>query len=145
MGEAEKYLASPDSQRTRRLSSMSANRVDLFSGPTVLVPPQRLMAKSSNAFETAQSIELAKRHLDENASSSEEATPESGSPILKAVPAQDAAATQIIDKYAFAFDIDGVLIRGGRVIPEAIEAMKVLNGENEFGVKVFVFLFRKVA
>jgi ribonucleotide monophosphatase NagD (HAD superfamily) len=28
------------------------------------------------------------------------------------------------------------LIRGGRPIPEAIEAMKVLNGENEYGMKV---------
>lgn len=40
------------------------------------------------------------------------------------------------DTFAFAFDIDGVLIRGGRPIPEAIEAMKVLNGENEYGMKV---------
>ena len=40
------------------------------------------------------------------------------------------------DSFAFAFDIDGVLIRGGRPIPEAIEAMKVLNGENEYGMKV---------
>jgi len=42
----------------------------------------------------------------------------------------------VADDFAFAFDIDGVLIRGGRPIPEAIEAMKVLNGENEFGIKV---------
>ncbi|KAF4995136.1 hypothetical protein F66182_16410 [Fusarium sp. NRRL 66182] len=133
MAEAENYLA-PESQRTRRLSSMSATRADLFTGPTVLVPPKHLMAKS-DAFETAQSIELAKRHLDESASSSEEATPASGSPVLKAVSTQNSASS-ITDKYAFAFDIDGVLIRGGRVIPEAIEAMKVLNGENEFGVKV---------
>ncbi|KAK3317012.1 HAD-like domain-containing protein [Apodospora peruviana] len=47
----------------------------------------------------------------------------------------------VVDNFAFAFDIDGVLIRGGKPIPEAIEAMKVLNGENEFGVKVpYIFL-----
>ncbi|KAF4121016.1 to phosphatidyl synthase [Geosmithia morbida] len=40
------------------------------------------------------------------------------------------------DSFVFAFDIDGVLVRGGRPIPEAIEAMKVLNGENEYGVKI---------
>jgi ribonucleotide monophosphatase NagD (HAD superfamily) len=40
------------------------------------------------------------------------------------------------DSFAFAFDIDGVLIRGGKVIPEAVEAMKTLNGENEYRVKV---------
>lgn len=42
----------------------------------------------------------------------------------------------VADNFSFAFDIDGVLIRGGQPIPEAIEAMKVLNGENEFGIKV---------
>jgi hypothetical protein len=28
------------------------------------------------------------------------------------------------------------LVRGGRAIPEAIQAMKVLNGENEYGIQV---------
>ena len=44
--------------------------------------------------------------------------------------------TTMVDAYAFAFDIDGVLVRGGTPIPEAEEAMKILNGENEYGVKV---------
>lgn len=44
--------------------------------------------------------------------------------------------SSVTDKYAFAFDIDGVLIRGGRPIPEAIEAMQVLNGKNAYGVKM---------
>jgi hypothetical protein len=46
---------------------------------------------------------------------------------------QDAAdaATSVTDKYAFAFDIDGVLVRGGQAIPEAVEAMRVLNGANK--------------
>jgi len=39
-------------------------------------------------------------------------------------------------KYALAFDIDGVLILGGKVMPQAIEAMKVLNGQNDLGIKV---------
>lgn len=46
--------------------------------------------------------------------------------------------TSVTDKYAFAFDIDGVLIRGGRPIPEAIEAMKVLNGQNQYGIQMYV-------
>jgi len=41
------------------------------------------------------------------------------------------------DSFVFAFDIDGILIRGGNPIPEVIEAMEVLNGENEFGVRVY--------
>lgn len=59
-------------------------------------------------------------------------TPETpGSPIT---PAEIPTA----DSFAFAFDIDGVLIRGGRPLPEAIEAMRMLNGENEWGMKVYV-------
>ncbi|KAK9420713.1 putative CDP-alcohol phosphatidyltransferase class-I family protein C22A12.08c [Seiridium unicorne] len=47
----------------------------------------------------------------------------------------------VADSFAFAFDIDGVLIRGGRAIPEAVEAMKVLNGKNEYGIKIpYIFL-----
>ncbi|KAI0526706.1 HAD-like domain-containing protein [Xylaria bambusicola] len=47
----------------------------------------------------------------------------------------------VADSFAFAFDIDGVLVRGGRPIPEAIEAMKVLNGKNKYGVKIpYIFL-----
>jgi hypothetical protein len=46
--------------------------------------------------------------------------------------------TNVADNFASAFDIDGVLVRGGRPIPEAIEAMKVFNGENEFGTQVYV-------
>jgi len=49
--------------------------------------------------------------------------------------------TTVTDRYAYAFDIDGVLIRGGQVIPEAIDAMKWLNGENPYGVKVpYIFV-----
>ncbi|KAK3682892.1 HAD-like domain-containing protein [Podospora appendiculata] len=66
-----------------------------------------------------------------------------GSPVS---PATDPttpviADPDVVDNFAFAFDIDGVLIRGGKPIPEAIEAMKVLNGENEYGIKIpYIFL-----
>lgn len=68
-------------------------------------------------------------------SPTESATPPSpATPITG--PVTPAIDGNVADNFAFAFDIDGVLIRGGRPIPEAIEAMKVLNGENEFGIKV---------
>lgn len=51
-------------------------------------------------------------------------------------PASPLPELEVADEFAFAFDIDGVLVRGGRPIPEAIEAMKVLNGENEYGVRM---------
>ena len=37
---------------------------------------------------------------------------------------------------AFAFDIDGVLVHGNRLIPEAKRVMEFLNGDNELGIKI---------
>lgn len=74
-------------------------------------------------------MELARHHLAQ--SHNELPTPDDSAP---ATPEEGALETT--DKYAYAFDIDGVLIKGGAVIPEAIEAMRVLNGENEYGIKV---------
>jgi hypothetical protein len=51
-------------------------------------------------------------------------------------PFTPADAQSIADSFVFAFDIDGVLVRGGSAIPEAIEAMRVLDGQNEHGIKV---------
>lgn len=112
---------------TRRLSSQSATRADLFGGPTVVAPPQHLDNRS-NAHETAHAMELAKHHLADDPS---DATPDDSGPVTP-----DASGLSTTDKYAFAFDIDGVLIKGGEVIPESVEAMKVLNGQNEYGIKV---------
>jgi hypothetical protein len=51
-------------------------------------------------------------------------------------PASQADDSMVADSFVYAFDIDGVLVRGGKAIPEALQAMKVLNGENEYGIKV---------
>lgn len=94
-------------------------------GPTVVVPPKHLMAPS-DASEVATAMEAARHHVEAPTGPGTPPTP---------------AETTVTDKYAFAFDIDGVLIRGGRPIPEAIEAMKLLNGENEYGIKVpYIFV-----
>lgn len=46
-----------------------------------------------------------------------------------------------VASYAFCFDIDGVILRGPDTIPQAVEAMKRLNGENKYNIKVpFVFV-----
>ncbi|RYP45596.1 hypothetical protein DL768_008075 [Monosporascus sp. mg162] len=69
-------------------------------------------------------------------------TPESeaGSPVSPPIDG-DNDGDVVADGFAFAFDIDGVLVRGGRAIPEALEAMKVLNGENKYGIKIpYIFL-----
>ncbi|KAI1271221.1 HAD-like domain-containing protein [Xylaria sp. FL0933] len=62
------------------------------------------------------------------------------SPQSEGTPESEERAL-VADSFAFAFDIDGVLVRGGRAIPEAIEAMKVLNGKNKYGIKIpYIFL-----
>lgn len=46
---------------------------------------------------------------------------------------------QVSDEFAFAFDIDGVLMKGGQPIPEGIQALRYINGDNPYGIKVYVF------
>lgn len=41
-----------------------------------------------------------------------------------------------IASYAFALDIDGVILRGHDTIPEAPKAIRMLNGENKYNIKV---------
>lgn len=119
-------LAVPQDKKTvRRLSSAMAKSPKLNVGPTIVVPPKHI-GMPGEAHETAAALELAKHKLarqDATGQFSEPTTP---------------PETDVTDSYAFAFDIDGVLVRGGKAIPEAIEAMKVLNGQNELGIKMYV-------
>ncbi|KAI9819692.1 MAG: hypothetical protein M1832_003926 [Thelocarpon impressellum] len=109
--------------RVQRVPLSRATTDVLTQGPVVVVPPTHLMA-GADSHEVAAAMELAREHVDH----SSPGTP--GSP----------SDTVVTDRYAFAFDIDGVLIRGGKAIPQAVETMRVLNGENEFGIKVQVAL-----
>ena len=115
----------PNSTRrsVRRLSSTTASSDDLHLGPAVVVPPEN-MDLPGQAHETAEAMELAKHKL-----ALKEMTGQVSPPVTP-------PETDVTHSYAFAFDIDGVLVRGGKAIPEAIEAMKVLNGQNEFGFKM---------
>ncbi|KAL8697762.1 MAG: hypothetical protein Q9201_006949 [Fulgogasparrea decipioides] len=107
-------LSPPAKPGLRRLSSISATFQELALG---------------DAHETAAAMEMAKHRL-------EEAGPKAGD-ITPPSPQE----TMFTDRYAFAFDIDGVLVRGGKPIPQAVEAMQVLNGQNEYGVKVpYIFV-----
>ena len=110
----------------RRLSSIEATRENVQTGPTVVVPPHHLRAPSVGS-EIASGLETARRSLV--------------STTVPELTGLTTPTTSVTDKYAFAFDIDGVLIRGGRPIPEAIEAMKMLNGQNEYGIQVpYIFV-----
>lgn len=123
---------------------MTATEKELTSGGPVVVVPPRLMASRANSYSGgfAASMETARNELnsidlEDEATLSSDSSSSPETPSTPLTPADIATA----DSFAFAFDIDGVLIRGGRPIPEAIEAMKVLNGENEYGVRVpYIFL-----
>lgn len=127
---------------------MTARKEDLQDGPVVVVP-ERLMLGRSQSYHAgfAASMEAARGELAdlnlEDESSPELSSPSTSTPATPGSPMTPAAGdAPSADSFAFAFDIDGVLIRGGRPIPEAIEAMRVLNGENEYGVKVYVSPFK---
>ena len=119
--DASKFLSPGPRPPIRRLSSALANFEDLSLGPSTVVPPKD-MQEPTDAHETAAALEMAKHRLSIVPNGT-------GSP-------QTPPVTTTTDAYAYAFDIDGVLIRGGEPIPEAIEAMKVLNGQNEYGIKM---------
>lgn len=111
------------SAQTRRISSANVSNEHLAFGgtPAVVVPPEK-MHEQSDAHEIAAAMELARQQLEGLATFRSQEKP---------------SKTRITDSYAFAFDIDGVLIKGGKPIPEAVEAMKMLNGQNNHGIKVY--------
>ncbi|ODV62289.1 HAD-superfamily hydrolase [Ascoidea rubescens DSM 1968] len=48
---------------------------------------------------------------------------------------------QRVASYAFCFDIDGVIVKGPETIPEAKTALKMLNGDNPYNIKVpYIFV-----
>jgi hypothetical protein len=71
----------------------------------------------------ATRLERARKSIDETTSNG--STPEVEQP--------DRSST---DKFAIAFDIDGVLVKGGKPLPASIGAMKYINGGNPYGVKM---------
>lgn len=113
--------------RFRRLSSHDARRSDLSDEPTIVVPPENV-DKEGESSELASTMEIARRQI-QGLKVKEVEENEDGCSI-------DFVPMQVTGKYAFAFDIDGVLIKGGDPIPEAIHAMKMLNGQNNRGIKV---------
>lgn len=117
----------PKGRFTRRLSSQSVTKEDLANGPAIVVPPNMIDAKGGVAHELASAMEHARRGLEGLSAEERDAGEQ-----FKI----DYVESTTTDKYAFAFDIDGVLIKGGEPIPQAVHAMKMLNGMNNRGIKV---------
>lgn len=125
MAAAKDGHLAPPRPAIRRLSS-DVTTDAIPEGPLVVVPPGGLDMGPGEAHETAAAMELAKLRLGEITDAEDSSGP--------STPPD----SHVTDSYAFAFDIDGVLIRGGKPIPAAIEALKVLNGQNSLGLKMSV-------
>ena len=131
MSNKVQLLAPGPRPGVRRLSSVDATFADLAIGPAVVMPPRKSTeSEHEHEHETAAALELAKHRLSV-VSSAENSEGVSTAPSTP-------PPTSATDGFAFAFDIDGVLIRGGKPIPEAVEAIKVLNGQNQYGIKMYV-------
>ena len=109
-----------NSNSARKVSNL-ATRSELKFSPNVVRPSSY----------SAPISETLGNHRDHAYADSETSSGDESAASVKDVAAD----------YAFAFDIDGVLLRGGEVIPEAITALEYLNGDNPSGIKVpYIFV-----
>lgn len=133
----EKKGERPGKHFVRRLSARDVQQRDLAFGKTaaVVIPEsliERLNGEGSSEDDEDDNVAFTMEHARQELEGIAIVSPEDNVPRKK---------TKVTDHYAFAFDIDGVLIRGGEPIPEAIEAMRMLNGKNSHGIKVpYIFL-----
>ncbi|KAH7144250.1 HAD-like domain-containing protein [Dactylonectria estremocensis] len=102
-------------------------------------PSMKDRRASRNSFGTTLPIPRAKRHTRlSSVRHADASSPVRPARELLAAQAQ-AVRPQLVEKaknMAFAFDIDGVLVHGDRLIPEGARALEILNGDNELGIKI---------
>lgn len=111
------------------------------------VPSMKDRRGSRNSF--GASLPIPRRASRQSRLSSVHYPRESGTgrPSMPAIqPTRELLASQVqtietekvkkAKNMAFAFDIDGVLVHGDRLIPEGRKALEILNGENELGIKI---------
>jgi len=100
---------------------------------------------SRNSFGASLPIPKSKRQSRLSSVAGPDGRPtRPGMPAIQ--PTRDIPSSQIQDMssvktagakdMAFAFDIDGVLVHGDRLIPEGKRVLEVLNGDNELGIKI---------
>lgn len=105
-------------------------------------PSQVSRRGSRNSFGAALPIPRSKRQSRLSSVTLPPARP--GMPPLQAsreilssqVQDMSSVKTSAAKDMAFAFDIDGVLVHGDRLIPEGRRVLEILNGDNELGIKI---------
>ncbi|KAI1850342.1 hypothetical protein JX265_002240 [Neoarthrinium moseri] len=127
--------AKPSFHRGSFVDELETARKDLTQKLVTGQSPSE--ARSASSADSLPALTLSSSGDSASSMSPSMSATPSTPPTEPTSPPEDLVA----DSFAFAFDIDGVLIRGGRAIPEAVEAMKVLNGKNEYGIKIpYIFL-----
>ncbi|KAK3934054.1 phosphatidyl synthase [Diplogelasinospora grovesii] len=128
-------LRSPDAHAAQYMHSLSAS------------PSIKERRVSRNSFGASLPIPRSKRQsrLSSVAYPAEDGRPvRPGMPPIQ--PTRDILASQVQSVHpdmakaaknmAFAFDIDGVLVHGDRLIPEGKRVLDMLNGDNQLGIKI---------
>ncbi|KAI5924115.1 HAD-like domain-containing protein [Camillea tinctor] len=129
-------------------SRSSVSEASKYMHTLSAVPSQKDRRGSRNSFGASLPIPRSKRqsrlssvHRPEDADGRPSRP---GMPPIQ--PTRDILASQVqaievkkvkkAKNMAFAFDIDGVLVHGDRLIPEGKRALEILNGDNELGIKI---------
>lgn len=110
-----------------------------------MAPSQVDRRNSRNSFGASLPIPRSKRQSRLSSVATQDGKPtRPGMPAIQ--PTRDILSSQVQDMssvktaaakdMAFAFDIDGVLVHGDRLIPEGQRALEILNGDNELGIKI---------
>lgn len=127
---------------SRRDSTDSENEsITRVSNPLTKKSLQESLRIGAGAGADVGSMIAPTSPVDEDTASSSEFS-DANSWDMSCYPSPNVSpVTKVVPDFAFAFDIDGVLLKGGEVIPEAVEALKVLNGKNEFGIEIpYIFV-----
>ncbi|KAL2066950.1 hypothetical protein VTL71DRAFT_1374 [Oculimacula yallundae] len=110
-----------------------------------VAPSQVDRRNSRNSFGASLPIPRSKRQSRLSSVATQDGKPtRPGMPAIQ--PTREILSSQVQDMsvaktaaakdMAFAFDIDGVLVHGDRLIPEGKRALEILNGDNELGIKI---------
>ncbi|KAI1505645.1 HAD-superfamily hydrolase [Biscogniauxia marginata] len=129
-------------------SRSSVSEASKYMHTLSAAPSQKDRRGSRNSFGASLPIPRSKRQS--RLSSVHRAEDVNGRPTRPGMPAiqptREILASQVqtievkkvkkAKNMAFAFDIDGVLVHGDRLIPEGKRALDILNGDNELGIKI---------
>ncbi len=127
------------SSSTRTFPSLTELDTNLPSATSVNTPPSSMTSPVLTRKSRVSSLSLSDIHIQlqrARSGSRPRSRSRSASRMKKSIIDHPRVAS-----YAFAFDIDGVIVRGPETIPEAIQAVNLLNGDNRYKIKIpFIFV-----